>query len=86
MSTAPDDPKFLPAHRRPPEHGGTGKDPVWGAESSAISAGTLNWVQDKPTHGNVEPKATMKYSEYRAALEGTAGLWKKIPGTAKKGE
>src|SRR5947209_19528862 len=29
LSVAPTDPIHLPTHRRPPELGGTGKDPVW---------------------------------------------------------
>jgi len=29
MSVAPDCPGHLSEHRRPAEHGGTGKDPVW---------------------------------------------------------
>jgi hypothetical protein len=29
MSVAPHSLENLPARRRPPEHGGTGKDPIW---------------------------------------------------------
>lgn len=29
LSVAPDSPDHLPAHQRPPEHGGTGKDQLW---------------------------------------------------------
>jgi hypothetical protein len=36
MSVSQDDPAFLPEHRRPPSHGGTGPDPLWTLEENNL--------------------------------------------------
>jgi hypothetical protein len=36
MSVAPDSPMNLPAHRRPPEYGGTGKDRAWELDAAEL--------------------------------------------------
>ena len=36
MSVVPDSPRHLPRHRRPPEYGGTGNDPVWRIQETAL--------------------------------------------------
>ncbi len=77
MSVAPDAPTNLPRHRRPPEHGGTGKDPVWGMQEGDLGP-HLRYVSDDvltPTHGVVEPVVPMAYEAYQRVLEGTAPYW-----------
>lgn len=34
MSVSPPPPENLPPHRRPPEYGGKGKDPIWEFETN----------------------------------------------------
>ncbi len=41
MSVAPDTPSNLPRHRRPPEHGGTGKDPLWSIQEISRDSSIL---------------------------------------------
>lgn len=78
MSTSPDDPKNLPPHRRPPEFGGTGKDPVWEADSGSLTNDKIEWCEDNPgKHGIVRPKKDMPYDEFKSSLEGTQDSWKK---------
>lgn len=83
MSTSPDSPKNLPAHRRPPEWGGTGKDPVWETTDASLTNDKIRWVQDSSTHGTVEPTKEMPYAEYKTALEGTQGSWSKATAPKK---
>jgi hypothetical protein len=74
MSVAPDGPMHLPDHRRPPNFGGTGKDPVW--EIAIDSLGNdLIFRQDKPNHGLVEPAREMSIDEFQQALAGLAPKW-----------
>jgi hypothetical protein len=79
MSVAPDDPANLPKARRPAEYGGLGKDPVWVIDSDDLPP-VLEFRQDSPTHGLVEPAAntTLTLAEYEAALESTRGLWRLV--------
>jgi hypothetical protein len=77
MSVAPDTPRNLPRHRRLPEYGGTGKDPVWGIQEKALGA-NLRYVPDDvltPTHGVIEPATIMTLAAYQQALEKTAPYW-----------
>ena len=77
MSTSPDNPENLPKHRRPKEFGGTGRDPVWEADSSELTNETIEWHQDGPTHGIVRPTEDMPYDGFKAALEATQDRWSK---------
>jgi hypothetical protein len=77
MSVAPDTPRNLPEHRRPPELGGTGKDPVWQINESDIGP-NLRFRQDSPTHGVIEPAAEMGMDAFRKALSDLQGLWTKL--------
>lgn len=76
MSVAPDDPFHLPRHRRPPEFGGTGKDPVWCIDIR--DSGTdLSFRQDKPSHGLFEPAREMSIEDFQQALADLAPKWSK---------
>lgn len=78
MSVAPHSPRNLPAHRRPPEHGGTGKDPVW--ELDVHDLGDELVYRDDPlmpgVHGFVEPGAPMMLQQYESALLATRLAWR----------
>jgi hypothetical protein len=48
----------LPKHRKPPQFGGTGRDPLWQIDDSKIT-GDLEAIQNSTTHVSIVPKATM---------------------------
>jgi len=77
ISVAPDTPRNLPRHRRPPEYGGTGKDPLWSIQESDLGA-YLRYVADAvlaPIHGVIEPIISMTFIAYQQALVETALYW-----------
>ena len=77
MSVAPDTPSNLPRHRRPPEHGGTGKDPLWSIQGRNLGVRS-RYVADVvpvPTHGIIEPTIPMPFTAYQQALAETAPYW-----------
>jgi hypothetical protein len=81
MSVSPDEPENLPRHRRPPEYGGTGSDPVWAIDSERLGR-TLVFrpdPDDPARHGFVEPEAEMGFDEYLRALAGTRDDWEEPP-------
>lgn len=65
----------LPNHRKPPEFGGTGKDPVWELDTSDLGK-DLKHVPDSRTHGTIQPSRTMSMDEYQRALASTKVKWK----------
>jgi hypothetical protein len=78
ISVAPDSPASLPGHRRPPEHGGTGKDPVWEIRSVDLEE-DLAYREDplRPgVHGFIEPSRRMTVGEYERALLATRAAWR----------
>lgn len=83
MSTAPEKPGNLPAHRRPPELGsgkggvGTGKDPVWSLDPEELPDGLVG-IRDSPTHVTIAPSRSMPVEEYQGLIASTKGLWKKV--------
>lgn len=85
MSTSPDSPNNLPSFRRDAEWGGTGKDPVWEIDDSQLKTDKLDWHEDDPgKHGIVRPAQDMPYSEFKQALEGTQGSWKRAVNKKKE--
>jgi hypothetical protein len=75
MSVAPNDPLHLQKHRRPASLGGTGRDPVWYIETADLGP-DLEFRQDRPTHGLIEPKRALTLQEFQDALAGTRRVWK----------
>jgi hypothetical protein len=77
MSVAPDTPRNLPRHRRPPQYDGTGKDPVWSLQERTLGPNLRYVPDDVPlhTHGVIEPAITMTFEDYQRALEETAPHW-----------
>jgi RHS repeat-associated protein len=77
LSVSPGSPYNLPSHRRPPEFGGTGKDPVWGIRPRDLGL-DLSYGPDPSNpskHGFIEPSQPMKFNEYQDALGATRWLW-----------
>jgi hypothetical protein len=82
VSVAPDSPAGLPAHRRPPGLGGTGKDPVWELELADLG-GSLAYREDPAQpciHGFIEPREEMPLDAYERALSATRLAWRSIDG------
>jgi hypothetical protein len=78
MSVAPDSPMNLPAHRRPPEYGGTGKDPAWVLDVAELG-NELVYREDPlmpGVHGFIEPVRRMTFDAYQDALLRTRGAWR----------
>jgi hypothetical protein len=77
LSVSPDDLQRLPRHRRPPEHGGTGDDPVWKLDLNDLP-GRLIYREDETNpgkHGFLEPSESMYLHEYEEAIVDTRGSW-----------
>lgn len=77
MSVAPDDPLFLPQHRRPRSLGGTGKDPVWRLFQHSLPL-TLIFVAEREEHGVIGSAIVATPSQFRDALASTAPDWTNI--------
>ncbi len=77
MSVTPHSPEGLPFFRRPPGHGGTGKDPVWVLESAELGEGLIFRPDDHSpeTHGFVEPAYRMRLDDYEDLLALTHNAW-----------
>lgn len=77
LSVAPNDPKKLPRHRRPPSLFGRGKDPVWSIQSNYLGPKlTYRAEPNNPTsHGFIEPAYRMTFDEYQDALAKTRSFW-----------
>jgi len=67
----------LPAFRKPPQFGGTGKDPLWQIDDNDI-AGDLQAIQDSPTHVSILPRVTMSLERYELALASTQNNWERV--------
>jgi hypothetical protein len=79
MSVSPDDPANLPYYRRPPEFGGTGRDPVWVIDEGDLGPDLCYRPDpDNPGHGFIEPTRTMTKDAYEQALQATQRLWQKV--------
>ena len=76
MSMSPS-PQDLPSHRRPPEFGGTGKDPVWQIDTSDLGD-DLKYVPDKPGHGTIQPSKKMTLERYKQALGSLRRKFRKV--------
>ena len=76
MSVAPNDPMHLARIRRPPEFGGTGKDPVWYIEADDLGPG-LVVRPDSAAHALIEPDRPVTDAEFQQLLADTRGRWKR---------
>jgi hypothetical protein len=80
MSVAPDAPSNLPVHRRPPEFGGTGLDPVFVLAEEFVGPDLIYRPDpNRPQrHGFIEPTRTMLFEQYQRALWATREAWDKV--------
>jgi hypothetical protein len=80
MSVSPGSPESLPRHRKPPEWGGTGLDPVWEVSSDELGPRLLYRPDPaRPdTHGFIEPSGPVKFAEYQDALAETRPKWRLV--------
>jgi RHS repeat-associated protein len=79
LSVAPGNAMNLPAFRRPPSLGGTGKDPVWVLYGEVLRLSPeLSYWKDSPTHGLIEPAFPMPLNEFQRALGETQEFWSKF--------
>jgi hypothetical protein len=80
MSVSPAHPTNLPYFRRPPELGGTGKDPIWSISSDGLEP-ALRYRPDPEspgTHGFIEPVHPRTLEEYQDALATTNVRWQRL--------
>ena len=79
MSVSPDDPMSLPYFRRPPDLGGTSRDPVWRLAETDLGRDLLYRADPaRAGHGFVEPSRLMTLGEYQQALAQTQSAWRRI--------
>lgn len=80
MSVAPPPPENLVTHRRPPEFGGTGKDPVYELETDELPEELIHRPDPEvpERHGFIEPSRPMPFEEYRDRLQATRALWRRL--------
>jgi hypothetical protein len=78
ISVSPNAPENLPRHRRPPEYGGTGKDPVWMIDSDELPEGLTYTPDDRDpdTHGFIEPTERMRFDVYEDLISETRNSWR----------
>jgi len=77
LSVSPVSADRLPEHRRPPELGGSGKDPVWQLATDLLPE-VLRYRpddEDPDGHGTIEPVARMTLDAYQQALGATRSAW-----------
>jgi hypothetical protein len=72
-------PSRLPAHRRPPSHGGTGPDPIWAIDSDDLP-GRLTHRADsgRPELGFLEPTEPISLFLYEDGLLSTRKRWRRV--------
>ena len=79
MSVVPPPVENLARHRRPPDFGGTGKDPVFVLDTEELPD-ELAYRPDPANpeeHGFIEPAHRVIFEEYRRAIHGTRTLWRR---------
>src|SRR5438128_6953832 len=77
MSVAPDRPENLHPLRLPRRFGGSGKDPVWYTSLDLLGA-DLQFREDSPVHGLIEPARAMSVDDFQQLLARTKPIWKKL--------
>lgn len=82
MSVSPPPPTNLHRLVRPPEYGGSGKDPLWELETDQLPPELTYRDDEHPErygkHGFIEAAQEMIFSDYQEALHGTRNLWKRV--------
>lgn len=78
ISVAINSPENLPAHRRPKEFGGTGKDPVFRLRTPIRAALRIRVDEPEIFHANIEPLTTCTPDEFRAEVRRTRNRWRPV--------
>ncbi len=87
MSVAPDDPLYLPAHRKPKAFGGSSPHPLWMTLSGALPD-ELCYQPDEPKsegpyegsviHGTIQPVNAVLPDQLQDCLRGTQDVWEEV--------
>lgn len=83
MSVVPDDPSYLPDHRKPKWLGGTSKRPLWVIADDELPP-ALCYRPDDPdanglvVHGFVEPTSRMLPDDLQQHLSTTRETWQEV--------
>ncbi len=79
MSVTPDDPLRLPRFRRPPDLGGTGRDPAFGIDTIDLPSDLVYRPDplDPNNHGFIEPAMPMSFEQFLEAIARTRESWKR---------
>lgn len=78
MSVTVDDVMYLPAHRRPPNFNGTGKDPVFSIKKEKLPKTLTARQQGSLHHYLIEPGDTCTLTQYELNLSSTRPNWVKL--------
>ena len=69
--------EYLPAHRRPRDHGGTGPDPLWVIDEESLVEGLVRRDDHElEGHAFVEPAWRMRLDDYEDLLALTRDDWR----------
>ena len=69
----------LPAHRRPPSHGGTGPDPIWAIDSDELPRQLAHRADTgQPELGFLEPIEPISLFLYEDGLLSTRKRWRRV--------
>jgi hypothetical protein len=73
--------RAIPTFLLPPEHGGTGKNPLWELDTDELPE-YLTWREDPDRDGHyfIEPAYPMELSDFQEAVASTRDLWNELPG------
>lgn len=75
MSVTADDPWKLPAHRRPVDWNGTGRDPIFKLNLTDLPSELVIRAQGKDYHYFMEPVCRCLFTYYQQTLSETRGSW-----------
>lgn len=78
MSLAIGSPENLPPHRRPPQFGGIGRDPVFRLTKPFWAAVLIHVDQPQEHHACVEPIMRCPLEDYERELAATRLYWRKV--------
>jgi hypothetical protein len=77
LSVAIAGPENLIRHRRPPEYGGVGPDPVWEIDEADLPHALVFRIDpaNRLRHGFIEPRDPMSFAAFQIALASSRGFW-----------
>ena len=78
MSVTVDNVRHLPAHRRPSDFGGTGKDPVFSIKKEQLPDVLSSRQSGSRHHYLIEPKYDCSFDQYQSNLYSTRPKWVRI--------